>query len=382
MVFMICPSCQTVLLKAKNQFGWLWVCPQCQGRCATLELIRRAIPKDIVNKLWQKAKEENILHKRQCPSCKQLMGEVTIINAGKTEYLDVCPTCRMLWFDTQEYQRLPKNPIEPDKNDFLKKLTPEQREKYALAQLAMLKEKQELENQISGGDSNFPDEPHKALLAVIGLPVELEDEGLAQRPVLTWLLAGIITIVSAAALFLNFKKIISLEQIISVWGLTPAYFGQHCGLTFLTSFFLHGGVLHLISNVYFLLIFGDNVEDVMGKRQYLLLIICASIIGDAFHIISDPASLIPCIGASGGISGILAYYALSFPMAQIGIMIYHRSWVEMPAMFMFASWICLQLFGSYQQIAGFGSVSYMAHLGGAAIGVIFWAMNRFQPKQA
>ncbi|MHB9070599.1 MAG: TFIIB-type zinc ribbon-containing protein [Sedimentisphaerales bacterium] len=144
----ICPSCQTVLIQAQNQFGWFWFCPSCQGSCSTIELIRKAVPAKLVNQLWQRAKEENIPHKRKCPSCTRLMSEVAIVNTDKTEYLDVCTACRMLWFDTQEYQRLPKNPIEPGENDFLKKMTPEQREQYALAQLGMLKERQEMEEKL------------------------------------------------------------------------------------------------------------------------------------------------------------------------------------------------------------------------------------------
>jgi Zn-finger nucleic acid-binding protein len=170
MVFMICPGCQTVLIQVQNQFGWFWFCPACQGSCSTIELIRKAIPAGIVNKLWQRAKEENIPHKRKCPSCERLMSEIAIINADKTEYLDICTTCRMLWFDTQEYQRLPKNPIEPDKNDFLKKMTPEQREQYALAQLGMLKERQQMEEQVQrelNDGINIISSPYFALSKIV-----------------------------------------------------------------------------------------------------------------------------------------------------------------------------------------------------------------------
>jgi Zn-finger nucleic acid-binding protein len=163
----ICPSCQTVLIQAQNQFGRFWFCPSCQGSCSTIELIRKAIPAKLVNQLWQRAKEENISHKRKCPSCRQLMSEIAIVSDNKTEYLDVCVTCRMLWFDTQEYQRLPKNPIEPGENDFLKKMTPEQREKYAMAQLAMLKEKQELQEKVER--HLHLDSRHNALSGLAGL---------------------------------------------------------------------------------------------------------------------------------------------------------------------------------------------------------------------
>jgi membrane associated rhomboid family serine protease len=74
----------------------------------------------------------------------------------------------------------------------------------------------------------------------------------------------------------------------------------------------------VIGNLYFFIILGDNVEDFLGKSRYLLLIVLAAIIGDFFHIIADPVSQIPCIGASGGISGIIAFYALRFLGNKMG----------------------------------------------------------------
>jgi len=142
---------------------------------------------------------------------------------------------------------------------------------------------------------------------------------------------------------------------------------------------LHGGILHLIGNMYFFLVFGDNVEDWLGEKRYLLLILFSLLAGDIFHILGDPSSTIPVIGASGGISGIIAYYALKFPHARLGILFgyyFHYDWIKMPAYVMFVIWIVLQMVGVWQQLAGYSNVSSLAHLGGAAVGVIFWYFTR------
>ena len=102
------------------------------------------------------------------------------------------------------------------------------------------------------------------------------------------------------------------------WGLIPAEMFRHGGLTLVSCFFLHGGIFHLIGNVYFLLILGDNCEDLLGPWRYMQLLVAATVVGALAHIALNIGSPIPCIGASGGISGIIAYYALRHPETKVG----------------------------------------------------------------
>ena len=81
----------------------------------------------------------------------------------------------------------------------------------------------------------------------------------------------------------------------------------------MTSFFIHGSLLHLVGNVYFLMVFGDNVENDIGRWRYAALLLAATLAGGFLHIALDVRPLIPCVGASGGIAGVLTYYALRFP---------------------------------------------------------------------
>jgi membrane associated rhomboid family serine protease len=105
--------------------------------------------------------------------------------------------------------------------------------------------------------------------------------------------------------------------------------------------------------------------------------------GDLAHIAIDPHSQIPCIGASGGIAGVITFYALNFPLVRLGFLVrwglvWFR-WIRLPAWSVFVLWIFFQLIGAIEQTAGISSVSSVAHLGGAAVGVIAWLLWR-KPK--
>jgi membrane associated rhomboid family serine protease len=151
------------------------------------------------------------------------------------------------------------------------------------------------------------------------------------------------------------------------------------GLTFVTSFFLHAGIIHLVGNMYFLLVFGDGVENFLRPLRYIALIAMAAFLGDVVHIASEPNSTIPCIGASGGIAGVITFYALSFPQAKIGFLrryFFYFHWIRLPAWFVFLLWIFFQIIGVYEQKIGVSSVSSFARLGGAAVGLAAWAVYR------
>ena len=171
----------------------------------------------------------------------------------------------------------------------------------------------------------------------------------------------------------------NLEAAIEGFGLVPAQLWRHGGVTFITSFFLHAGLLHLIGNVYFLLVFGDNVEDDLGRWRFVLLLAAADLFGNLLHVAGNPHSMTPCVGASGGISGVIAYYALRFPRARLGIMFgywFYFRWVHFPAYVGLLFWFVLQFLLAFEQKLGIGNVAAFAHLGGAAVGVAAWLLWR------
>jgi len=289
------------------------------------------------------------------------MSEVPITRRNKTEYLDVCTGCYLIWFDTHEYESLPKvTKSELQEPNF----SIEAKEALALARLEALKKDQNISDSFDSG----PDHWWHIIPALFGIPIEYNDTPLKYKPLVTWLLAAIIALVT----FISFRD---LESAVTTFGLIPAEFSRYFGLTFISSFFLHGGIIHLLGNLYFLIVFGDNTEDVLGKGKYLLLLALATFAGHIAHILGNIHSMIPCVGASGGISGILAYYCLRFPQASVGIIFWFR-WVRIPVGYMFAIWIILQLLGVYMQKAELSNVSALAHLGGAGIGILFWLLEK------
>jgi membrane associated rhomboid family serine protease len=212
--------------------------------------------------------------------------------------------------------------------------------------------------------NSTPDYWWEYVLGFLGLPVEYNSREINRLPLFTWTLATIIVLVA----MVTFPD---LEAAVRDWALIPDDFTRHYGLTFISSFLLHGGIVHLLGNLYFLLIFGDNVEDVLGLNTYILLIALSAFVGDIAHIVIDPRSSMPVIGASGGISGLIAYYCLSFPKAKIGFLWWFR-WFRIPVGWMFFIWVAGQVVGIIQQVSGFGDVSSLAHLGGAIVGFLYW----------
>jgi len=269
----------------------------------------------------------------------------------------------MVWFDPKEFEGLPREPVQPRADE---ELSPRAREALALQKVEQMRKAAEAREGAAP-----PDEGWKWLPALLGMPVECEVNAVSRLPLVTWGLAALICGVSVWAFS-------DLARVVKEFGLVPAQAWRHGGLTFLTSFVLHGGLLHLLSNVYFLLIFGDNVEEALGRRRYLALIALAAVVGDLLHVAMDPHSQVPCIGASGGISGIIVFYALKFPHARLGFLfrIYWAfRWVRISARTALILWLLLQSLGAWQQLAGFTNVSALAHLGGAAVGFAFWLIS-------
>lgn len=280
--------------------------------------------------------------------------------AQPTMTLDACSPCRLIWFDPGELEEVPEGVIEtPDELEL------RGREAFALHQLEELAEQQRREGIIAGDP---PDENLKWIPAFFGLPVKIEAAGLSCRPWMTWLLSATIATIAIWASF-------DLERAVNRFGLIPAEAWRYGGATLLTSFFLHGGIWHLVGNLYFLLLFGNEVEDYLGRWRFAGLILLSTVAGDLLHILADPHSTVPCIGASGGISGIITFYALEFPRARLGFLVMARlsvGWVQIPAWAALVMWLLVQCATAYAQVAGFGHVSALAHLGGAATGLVTW----------
>jgi membrane associated rhomboid family serine protease len=169
-----------------------------------------------------------------------------------------------------------------------------------------------------------------------------------------------------------------LEEFIYTYGMIPALVSQGEALhTLLTSMFLHGGVFHLLGNMLYLYIFGDNVEDAMGHRRYLIFYLLTGFAASALQIAINPASTLPNVGASGAIAGVLGAYFVTYPFARVHTIIflgYFIRWVSLPAVVLLGFWFVFQLFAGTATLEamklGYGGVAYFAHVGGFVAGMV------------
>ena len=159
--------------------------------------------------------------------------------------------------------------------------------------------------------------------------------------------------------------------------------------TLITSMFLHGGIIHLIGNMWFLWLYGDNVEEEMGRFRYFIFYLVCGCVGTLAHSAIDPNSRLPLIGASGAISGVIASYLLLWPRANIRVFYWWFVFVgriNVPAFVVGGVWLLEQFFALPAALQAQGGVAIVAHLGGFVSGLILTPFLKrpevrlFQPR--
>ena len=199
-------------------------------------------------------------------------------------------------------------------------------------------------------------------------------------------LTPVVTVISIAACALVFLYQISLpvgpdNTFVFQYGAIPALVFGQAGLsetsvaippyaTLITSMFLHGGWMHLIGNMLYLWVFGNNIEDVMGHTKYALFYLTCGILAALSHAVTDPSSTVPMVGASGAISGVLGAYVLLFPRARVLVLIPGLGLTKVAAGFVLGMWFVMQLFSGGMSIGNTGGgVAFFAHIGGFLAGM-------------
>jgi membrane associated rhomboid family serine protease len=203
-------------------------------------------------------------------------------------------------------------------------------------------------------------------------------------PLVNWLI-----IAANVGVFIFFELGLSdrqLGRLIDNYGLMPSALASgslHGVLTLFTSMFLHAGWLHLLSNMWALVIFGDNVEDRMGSFRYLLFYLVVGTVAGLTQSFVSAGSRLPLIGASGAIAGVLAAYLVLYPGARVLtlILFFILPWfVEIPAVFYLIFWFATQFFNGVLSLHGAaaqGGVAYWAHVGGFISGLlVVWLFVR------
>lgn len=171
----------------------------------------------------------------------------------------------------------------------------------------------------------------------------------------------------------------ALQQAVLNWGVVPARVASDPGpatwLTFVTSMFMHGGIMHIAGNMLYLWIFGNNIEDVMGRFWFTVFYFLAGFAASAAQVLASWGSNIPGIGASGAIAGVLAAYLLFYPRAHVDTLIifgWFARIAALPAVIVLGLWFLLQLFNGFLSfgVAATGGTAWFAHIGGFVAGLI------------
>jgi membrane associated rhomboid family serine protease len=207
-----------------------------------------------------------------------------------------------------------------------------------------------------------------------------DDDQPGPPPLVTWALIALNAL--AFLLELGQGSEGALQAFINAWGVVPKEYSTATDLapriplpfwsTLVTSMFLHGGWMHIGGNMLYLWTFGDNLERVMGNVRYLVFYLLTGIAAGLAHIVSGPQSVVPSVGASGAISGVLGGYLLLFPRNRVKVLT-RGGVMAVPAFVMLGLWIVLQLvsgIGSMARTEQTGGVAYMAHIGGFVAGLV------------
>jgi membrane associated rhomboid family serine protease len=227
-------------------------------------------------------------------------------------------------------------------------------------------------------------------VAMALMPIGDDNEGRLTTPYVTYVL---IAINVAVFVFLQLPNpnftyafaavpleiIRGVDLVGSVRGIPQMPGPQPIQLTLLSAMFMHGGWMHLLGNMLYLWIFGDNIEDALGHAKFLVFYLVCGLAASAAHIFFEPGSIVPSLGASGAIAGVLGAYLRLYPTRQVRVLVSYLGIVMMPAILVIGFWAALQFMNGFGSIARTeqtdgGGVAYMAHVGGFVAGLVLIAL--------
>lgn len=293
--------------------------------------------------------------KRACPVCCKRMR--LAYSGGGTSELDTCDRCKLAWFDNGEYalgaRRSRFGSAPPPKPSEPATVIRHSRGVTAAAEAPLL---------------DVVDTDLDQLINIMtGLP--REENGPEVR-------ARLLTLPLLFMLCIGLS--IGGERAANALGFIAHDPWRHWGATWISALFVHDGLGHLLSNLYFLWLYGDNVEDVLGPVPFLELFFFGGVAGHAAsHLLGHPGSVY--VGASGSIMALAIFYTLTFPRVRFAYF-YPAAWklsfrLTVPVYVVTAFYLALDYLGIANQARGGASVGHLSHLGGAVAGTLFWLMS-------
>ncbi len=368
-----CPRCRTELARSHGEEGNSWTCASCGGRAVSLAVLRKTARDGVASGIWQDARLSPRAGDLACPWCARRMDRVADEEVVSGTELDVCIPCQFVWFDASEAERVPPRERPAPQPG----LSPAAAEAIAVA-------------QVRASQARFVDEPDEdpgIVKSAFGLPTEVGMPELEHRPWVTWGLA-LAAVVASIALSEDPGRFLFVgddSPAKSAWGFQPSDPWRHDGLTPFTAFALHVHPFHLAWNAYFLLLFGDDVEDRLGPLRFLGFVALATAVGAASHALLAPNPDEVLLGSGGAVCGVAVFYALVFPNARMafGVRAIARRWSSRitvvwgisSARFTVVFFLTMETALAARDVAG----SDAANLGGAAVGLVAGLLARWWP---
>ncbi len=359
MIKPVCPHCNIDLRRDNSQKIFKYYCFKCFGLATHITSLKKILSAENKQALQL---QRSVPSQIKCSLCANRMFSITLPSTDIK--LDLCKYCQTLWFDNNEWKIAQQvhNPTESLKD--LNNLN------YKYGKILIEHEQNKDPYKIE--QAEFANNKIKFCMALLGLPSELEKDNFLSSPIVTWFLILVIMLVS----ILGFKY----DQ----WYLANLSYDSGSKsptsvLRMLSSFFVHANYFHLISNLYFLWVFGDNVEDFLGKTKYLFLltvsVVASCLLFSKFH----PQHSISLIGASGGISGLIGFYIMKFPKRRF-IALTRFGFYSMPVIIFGGIFIFSQFLYALIELTGSSGIAYSAHLGGLVVGIVFsFLLNKENP---
>jgi membrane associated rhomboid family serine protease/Zn-finger nucleic acid-binding protein len=329
-----CPRCTFPLTPFTHEGEELDHCKRCEGTFVDHGLAAKQFGPEAHPDFWKQdyVTKLPVASSLRCPRCSERMDAYHLALDAKALEIDECGKCHSMWFDSNEATHLR-----------------ELMQDSAVHAEAMTARKGTIKSYIFQLLTQFPLE--------VWNPVR-------HRPLVVYSLLTSVLIAFLWQVRFEAYYIEHYEQLLMV----PADIGAGENLwTLVTAGFLHGSWMHLLGNMWMLWIFGDNVEDQLRKRHFILLYMGALVAGNVAHWFAEWGSYVPLLGASGAISGLMGAYLVLFPRVKIWAMIAIFR-VKLSAIWYLGLWGALQILMVYLGAAG---VAWFAHLGGFAFGVLY-----------
>lgn len=296
---MNCPRCKNKLILSKLLDAELYSCKSCESGLISKNLLLNKFSgefiRNIRNSIISLTLNSSTPYNIRCPKCNHTMFQFTSHFRGTNHPIDFCSNCSLFWLDKVELESILIN-----RNQELNNV------RSNIVNLESIKLEQNLEKDRYRESNSIA-----IWQRIFGLKLEGEHAYFSKFPITIWIISSIL-------IFLNIKTWMSHSDILQ-FSLIPSDPLKNYGFNLISSFFIHMNPYHLGINIYFLLLFGDRIENEIGKMRILALLFLSAFFASLMDILIRSNSEIPSVGAGGGIAGLLMYFTLAYPNTKISI---------------------------------------------------------------